>query len=301
MAVLLNSYSTNGVSQNSFPEKAIAFYLKKAGLAIEENVLLKDYVNKLYSICNNKTLDIYFTYNGKKFAIEYDGYYFHNNSVDNDIIKNEICKKNNINIIRIREPGLLPLDNISYDYILKDKSKEALCDSLRFITDLLKRKWRIKISFDFNINDDSSKIYKMMNLQPVYNNLEKISPSLLQEWDYLKNSFSPDCVTYKSHKLVWWKCSQGHSWQDTPNHRVSGRGCPICSNRKLLKGYNDLKTLYPKILKYWNYEKNTISPREILGKSGTLVWWKCPKCGYEFQTRVYRQLERKYKCPSCRK
>lgn len=37
---------------------------------------------------------------------------------------------------------------------------------------------------------------------------------LLAEWDYSMNTeIEPQMVTPESHKRVWWKCKNGHSWQ----------------------------------------------------------------------------------------
>lgn len=46
----------------------------------------------------------------------------------------------------------------------------------------------------------------------------------------------------------------------------------------------------------WNYEKNTISPKQISASSGKQVWWKC-KNGHEW---IQSPNSRKnYKCPYC--
>ncbi|HEC67148.1 MAG TPA: hypothetical protein ENI23_17865 [bacterium] len=54
---------------------------------------------------------------------------------------------------------------------------------------------------------------------------------LVEEWDFIKNQeLCPDEVTCGSHKKVWWRCSEGHSWQALIYNRTGkGYGCPICS------------------------------------------------------------------------
>ena len=72
--------------------------------------------------------------------------------------------------------------------------------------------------------------------------------------------------TYASNKKVWWKCSKGHEWEAVISSRTgSDRGCPICANQKVLKGYNDLATIFPEFLPEWNYKKNKVSPSENIG------------------------------------
>ena len=58
-------------------------------------------------------------------------------------------------------------------------------------------------------------------------------PELIKEWDYDKNDKSPEEYSYGSGKKVWWKCDLGHTWLAIINDRTNGKGCPICSGRKV--------------------------------------------------------------------
>ena len=79
---------------------------------------------------------------------------------------------------------------------------------------------------------------------------------LLKEWS-LENLIKPDEIAYKSNISVEWICPQNHKYKSMISNRVAGRNCPYCSHKKLLQGFNDLKTLYPDIIERWNYDKNT--------------------------------------------
>ena len=63
-----------------------------------------------------------------------------------------------------------------------------------------------------------------------------------------------------SNQKVWWQCEKGHIWKDTILHRTRGRNCPYCSNHRLLKGFNDFKTIAPHLIQECNYDKNIIMP-----------------------------------------
>ena len=132
-----------------------------------------------------------------------------------------------------------------------------------------------------------------------YNDLETINPILAKEWNCEKNNgLMPVDVMPNSNKKVWWKCSQGHEWQATISHRNSGRGCPYCSGKRFLKGYNDLKTINSDLAKEWNYEKNgSIKPENFLRSSEEKVWWKCEK-GHEWQATITSR-NRGRGCPYC--
>ncbi|MCR4865839.1 MAG: hypothetical protein K5921_02815 [Lachnospiraceae bacterium] len=64
------------------------------------------------------------------------------------------------------------------------------------------------------------------------NDLATTHPQLAKEWDYEKNfPLTPQQVLYGTRRKVFWKCSQGHSYKSSINHRSSlGRetNCPIC-------------------------------------------------------------------------
>lgn len=57
-------------------------------------------------------------------------------------------------------------------------------------------------------------------------------PIFLKEWNYEKNNISPNEITLKSNKKVWWKCSNcEYEWQSTPYNRSQGKGCPECAKK----------------------------------------------------------------------
>lgn len=81
--------------------------------------------------------------------------------------------------------------------------------------------------------------------------------AVAKEWHPTKNgSLKPEDVGPNSNKKVWWIGKCGHEWQATPNQRNAGRGCPYCTNRKVLIGFNDLATIYPTIAEEWHPIKN---------------------------------------------
>lgn len=137
-----------------------------------------------------------------------------------------------------------------------------------------------------------------------FNDLKTIKPELAGEWDYSKNvDISPSEVAACSNKVVWWKCTKGHKWQSSINNRSKrGDGCPFCSGKRVLKGFNDLQTINPEVASQWNYKRNVgLSPSDLTVNSGKKVWWICDK-GHEWQAVVdSRAGKRKTGCPYCKK
>ena len=132
-----------------------------------------------------------------------------------------------------------------------------------------------------------------------FNDLATVRPDIASEWNDSKNQdLKPNEVTSHSGKKVWWKCLKGHEWQATIASRTDGCGCPICSNRKVKKGYNDLETLYPELAKEWHPDKNdALKPSQITPGSSIKVWWKCPQ-GHEWIAPISNRSHGA-NCPKC--
>ncbi|MCR5097182.1 MAG: zinc-ribbon domain-containing protein, partial [Erysipelotrichaceae bacterium] len=130
-----------------------------------------------------------------------------------------------------------------------------------------------------------------------------VCPELAAEWDYDKNDTLPSEHTAKSNALVWWKCKQGHEWKTKIASRTQNKdhftGCPYCSNRYVMSGYNDLATIRPDIAFEWNYIKNgELTPDQVTPGSNKKVWWKCLNCGNEWKTTVCHRSDGQG-CPKC--
>ena len=66
--------------------------------------------------------------------------------------------------------------------------------------------------------------------------LQTVNPMLAKEWNYAKNTeILPTNILPNSNKKIWWKCSNGHEWQATVNHRSHGSNCPECAKQKRKK------------------------------------------------------------------
>lgn len=124
---------------------------------------------------------------------------------------------------------------------------------------------------------------------------------LMSEWDWEKNNdldLDPKLVLHGSTKKAWWKCSKGHEWQAGVYSRSIGSGCPYCTNRKVLKGFNDLQTLKPTLASEWDYEKNYgLTPADVVPNSNKSVWWICSK-GHSWKASVNTRNAGRG-CPVC--
>lgn len=122
--------------------------------------------------------------------------------------------------------------------------------------------------------------------------LETLYPDIAKQWSN-KNLTSPNDYKPKSSAKVWWICNKGHEWKAQISDRTNGTQCPVCANKKIINGYNDLSTLYPDVAQRWS-KKNKIKPTEVSPYSSKKVWWHCSK-GHEYYSSIYSQL--KHGCP----
>lgn len=84
----------------------------------------------------------------------------------------------------------------------------------------------------------------------------------------------------------WWKCKTcGYEWKSVINARVKGTVCPVCADRTVLVGYNDLATTDRKLLLEWDYELNKILPTQVSRNSMKSVWWKC-SFGHSWKAKI---------------
>ncbi len=101
--------------------------------------------------------------------------------------------------------------------------------------------------------------------------LKEKLPHLVRFWDYNKNLTKPENVSFKSKLKYWWNCDNGHSFSCPINKLSNGLSCPVCEDS--IK--DSIEKIYPEFCKrYWDYEKNLISPNSVSIKSTKKVWIK---------------------------
>ena len=142
----------------------------------------------------------------------------------------------------------------------------------------------------------SSKRYDSKRPKPLLDD-----PALLSEWNYEKNGdMDPKTMPRNSHKYAWWICrfDSRHQWRVQIIARAKdGRNCPVCNNRKIVVGINDIPTTHPELLKDWDYEKNILSPEHFSFGSRTSMWWKCLE-GHSWKAPIKARF-RGNGCPDC--
>ncbi len=152
-----------------------------------------------------------------------------------------------------------------------------------------------------------------------FNDIFTRFPHLEEEWDVeLNNEAGIDPYVIKpgnkAHHAHWkhWhettllngkKWAGWHKWEMSPNsrtHATTPQSCPICGKTKLLKGYNDLATTHPHLLKEWDYKNNPdVKPEEIFAGTHSYVNWQCTE-GHTWKAKTYARAYIGSGCPKCK-
>ena len=113
-------------------------------------------------------------------------------------------------------------------------------------------------------------------------------PNIAKEWHLAKNKpLTPNSVTPFSGKIVWWKCKNGHEWNQKISRRTSKKQtCTSCKS---------ILYSHPEIAKEWHPTKN--SKKNIMDfsfGSEEYVWWIDDE-GYEWESSCYKRVKSKNK------
>ena len=273
--------------RTSFPEQAIFYYLKK-----HYSTVINSYTE---SFENKMEIDVFIQDNNT--GIEYDGVAFHSGekAVNEMIKKYKLCKEKNIRLIRISE-----FENHYSCYDLCLVRKGHTDEDLNAVLQELLVKLNIN-NISVDVVRDRSQIMQQYITSIQEKSISFKFPEIAKKWDITKNGgLKPEQVSAFSNTKYWWKCSLGHSYQATPYNEIFyTKTCPICSNHRVLSGFNDLVTKSPELAKEWDVHKNLPSkPSEVLFTTSNKYWWICPK-GHSYKAGVNNRYYNNTGCPYC--
>lgn len=277
--------------KTSFGEQAIYYYLSK----------LFNCDNRWNQLGYEADIFIY----DLQLAIEYDGEYYHNNelSLRREQEKYEEFKSKSIPLIRVKENfkniNLKSYADYTIEINIKNYDKEIPI-VIHKIIGYINMQYNTDYSVNIDLKNDRQYIYQQYIKQRRENSLAIKMPDLLDEWDYDKNKIGPESIGIGSEKKIWWKCKDGHSYEQHVSNHVKGARCPYCAGQKVLTGINDLETKFPKIANEWDYKKNKVSPGEVFPFTNKKYYWLCEKGHSYLATPNARCYEgKKTGCPIC--
>jgi len=285
--------------KTSFPEKAIAHYLIKAGYEVNESYKDAARLGKM-------ELDIFVP--ELNLGIEYDGREYHK-SVKRDYDKNRRCAHAGIRLIRFREKGcpqILGIETIDVD---PEHQIDSLSAGISQLISVISKDWGLKKLIEINLKDDYQTILEKQYISRKNTSLADVCPgvALLLHPD---NKIKPTAIPYQSNRSLKWKCPDcKYEWSATVTSVVNSyvnfnrTGCPKCAGKVLVVGENDAATIDPIAAQCWDSERN---PDELsdhrLGDTDYRCW-KCPKCNTSFKREIYVMCRKgsSHLCEPCSK
>ena len=152
-------------------------------------------------------------------------------------------------------------------------------------------KWEAVVSSRTGANNSGCPVCSNKKVLAGFNDLQTTHPDIAQEAD-----FDPTTIVAGSGKKMSWKCAaRRHEWEAVIHSRTRrNQGCPVCSNNKVLAGYNDLQTTHPEVAAEAMFDATT-----VVAGSNKKMPWKCAAHGHKWEAVVAKRTGRNDGCPVC--
>ena len=101
-----------------------------------------------------------------------------------------------------------------------------------------------------------------------------------------------------SNTVVTWRCplDHRHVWQASPNVRKRSPRCPVCLNKVIIPGVNDLATTHPELAA--ELVDPSLTTQVHSGTHKTLAW-TCGREGHQWKASVVSRSRLNAGCPFC--
>ena len=125
-----------------------------------------------------------------------------------------------------------------------------------------------------------------------FNDMGTTHPELAAQAD----GWDPSQFIAGTAKKLPWKCASGHQWTVSGNSRVGqGTGCPVCSNKKIVAGINDLGSINPDLARQADgWDPSTSAPQSTKKRA-----WICPNDGEHRWEDSVNNRSKGRGCPYC--
>lgn len=237
-----------------------------------------------YKAFNNIEYDIVLP--DEKIYIEYSPKFTHKSKEKRDKLKAQLCIDNNIRFIYISDDFIY--DTETKEYItIKDNNEDMIEKVLKLLGHSIQ---------DINFEAIRANAYVFSHGKIAKESqLSTVFPEIIREI-HKDNKLDLEMIAFDSCKYIMWRCNKcGYGDKEPWKVRVVDRtryktGCPCCGyncfdgsyhigSSIVKKGFNDLCTLCPELVKEW-HDDNDNKPSEFKMGSHKVIMWKCTQCGY---------------------
>jgi DNA-directed RNA polymerase subunit RPC12/RpoP len=100
--------------------------------------------------------------------------------------------------------------------------------------------------------------------------------------------------TWKYYSYICLK--DGYRSTIREDHLTNGHGCPVCTNRVVLRGYNDIATTNPKMAELFCNEEDA---SRYMEHAHHFAYFRCPRCANAIHMRISDVARRGLSCKKC--
>ena len=128
-----------------------------------------------------------------------------------------------------------------------------------------------------------------------------------EEWNYNLNKKIPRQIPINSENKFWFNCRKcNHSFRSSLYNISQGKWCSYCGNKKLCNNKKCRRCFRRSFASNlhsnkWNYELNSLTPREVFKNSNKRYWFDCKVCNHIFEASISNISGKSYShyCPYC--
>jgi hypothetical protein len=137
-----------------------------------------------------------------------------------------------------------------------------------------------------------------LKIVPGVNDLKTTHPNIAQDAD----GWDPKKVGMGTDEVKNWKCKFGHKYAAMVNKRTKrNQGCPVCANKRIVIGLNDLATTHPELAsEAFGWDPTSVNAGRGSKKSSEKRLWRC-KEGHIWKATPASRTNSSHQsgCPSC--
>jgi hypothetical protein len=250
--------------------------------------------------------DILVTGPGGAVVVEYDGAYWHRDRSGPDRKKALAIRGAGYGMVRVREAPLLPLHP---DDVVIDEGAGGHAAASAVLRRMLERQWLpSQLSSVVEEYTAAGRLCGAEFCAGLLADVERpdfgdeslavTHPAVAAEWDFEANrTLTPRQVKAHTSASVWWICPLGDRYSCAPRERATGRGCSVCSGKRV-NARTSLAACRPDLTAEY-VSRNERSADDIGIGSHARVLWRCSTCAYEWRAILRSRTRSGAGCPAC--
>lgn len=179
------------------------------------------------------------------------------------------------------------------DNKLNDQYLSCYCDWERISRKFIKASKIYEIPKEISISHRTEYKYNVGDIISLTNSSFKVLKQIRCERKKMIHGNTE--LVYEKGYLV--KCMEdGYEFEVLEYNLSRNYGCPVCSNRKVIKGINDVATTHPDMAKLL---KNIEDAYSVSYSSGKKLNFQCPRCGHNKKDSFNHISYFGFSCSSC--